>query len=97
MPAHQVSSGTILVQAPASATEGVALYARVSSGDQRADLDRQVARLTQHAVANGWRISTVVAEIGSGMNGRRPKLKRLLAESAARVIVVEHRDRDLRT
>lgn len=93
VPAHQVPSGTILVQASSNVSQGVALYARVSSSGQRADLDRQVARLTQHALANGWRICSVVAEIGSGMNCRRPKLKRLLGDNASRVIVVEHRDR----
>jgi hypothetical protein len=36
---------------------GVALYARVSSGDQRADLDRQLARLALHAVSLGWRVT----------------------------------------
>ncbi len=94
VPAQQVSTGTILVQAsPDEDADCVALYARVSSSDQRADLDRQVARLTEHAVHNGWRISSVVAEVGSGMNGRRPKLKRLLADRGLGTIVVEHRDR----
>jgi putative resolvase len=35
----------------------------------------------------------VVTEVGSGLNGKRPKLKRLLADPQATVIVVEHRDR----
>lgn len=93
VPARQVSTGTILVEVATASRDAVALYARVSSADQREDLDRQVARLTQHAVAQGWYVASVVSEVGSGMNGRRPKLKRLLADNNARVIVVEHRDR----
>ena len=39
----------ILVEEPPVAVDGLGLYARVSSHDQRADLDRQVARLTEWA------------------------------------------------
>jgi putative resolvase len=35
----------------------------------------------------------VVAEVGSGLNGKRPKLARVLSDRSASVIVVEHRDR----
>jgi putative resolvase len=44
IPPRQTATGTILVGMPAreSSTAAV-LYARVSSGDQQADLDRQVA------------------------------------------------------
>lgn len=35
----------------------------------------------------------VVTEVGSGMNGARPKARRLLADGSVDVIVVEHRDR----
>ena len=71
---------------------GVVLYARVSSHDQRADLDRRVARLTQWATANGFEVGQVVFEVGSGLNGKRPKLARVLSDPSAAVIVVEHRD-----
>ena len=35
----------------------------------------------------------MVAEVGSGLNGKRPKLARVLSDPSASVIVVEHRDR----
>ena len=35
----------------------------------------------------------VVREVGSGVNGRRPELRRVLPGPSAAVIVVEHRDR----
>ncbi len=45
VPAEQLPTGTIIVHSEkASADAGVALYARVSSADPKADLDRQMAR-----------------------------------------------------
>jgi putative resolvase len=69
------------------------VYARVSSHDQRADLERQVARLTEWVTAQGIVVADVVCEVGSGMDGRRPKLRRILSDPSVTVIVVEHRDR----
>lgn len=95
VPAHRVGPRTILVDArpgPGQG-EGVALYARVSSHDQRADLERQVGRLSEWASRQGMRVTETVSEVGSGMNGSRPKLRRLLADASVRCIVVEHRDR----
>jgi putative resolvase len=69
------------------------VYTRVSSHDQRPDLDRQIARLTRWATQEGLQVAEVVAEVGSGLNGRRTKLRRLLADPAVTTIVVEHRDR----
>ena len=95
VPARQTETGTILVELPAlgSADVGVMVYARVSSHDQRADLDRQVARLTEWATGQGLVVAEVVREVGSGLNGKRPKLRRVLSDPSATVIVVEHRDR----
>ncbi len=45
------------------------IYARVSSHDQRADLDRQVARLTAWATEQDLTVGQVVTEVGSGLNG----------------------------
>jgi predicted site-specific integrase-resolvase len=70
-----------------------AVYARVSSGDQRADLDRQVARVSTWATSQGLSIDRVVTEIGSGRNGKRRKFLALLADPPVTTIVVEHRDR----
>jgi putative resolvase len=94
VPARRLASGTIWVDAAPADTAGrVVLYARVSSHDQRADLDRQVARFTAWATANGHQVGEVVTEVGSGLNGKRPKLRRMLSDPSASVVVVEHRDR----
>jgi putative resolvase len=69
------------------------LYARVSSHDPRSNLDPQVARLAGRATGQRLTVAEVVREVGSGMNGRRPKLHRVLSDPSVTVIVVKHRDR----
>jgi len=69
------------------------LYARVSASDQKADLARQVDRLRMFAAGKGYEQIEVVSEIGSGLNGRRPRLLNLLATPTVGRIGIEHRDR----
>ncbi len=42
-------------------------YARVSSNDQKLDLDRQQELLEAYCAAKGWRTQTI-RDLGSGMN-----------------------------
>jgi putative resolvase len=97
VPAQRVGPRMILVNIEAStkpeAVDGLGLYARVSSHDQKDDLDRQVARLTRWAASAGHRVVRVESEVGSGVNGARSKVKRLLADPGVTTIVVEHKDR----
>jgi putative resolvase len=51
-----------------------------------------VARLTAWASDKELEVAQVVCEVGSGLNGKRPKLRRL-SDPDARVIVVDRRDR----
>lgn len=94
VPVRQTPSGTWLVDEPAMEAPGrVVAYCRVSSADQKPDLDRQVARVVQGATGLGLPVADVVTEVGSGLDGRRRKLHRLLSDPGVAVIVVEHRDR----
>jgi len=93
VPARRIGARTILVETASSRQGGAALYARVSSHDQREDLERQLGRLVAWAAANGIAVTQTVSEVGSGTNGARPKLRRLLADQSVGCIVVEHRDR----
>lgn len=96
VPAVRVNSRSVLVSpvAPAqSPATACGLYARVSSHDQKDDLDRQVARLTRWAAGAGGQVVRVEAEVGSGMNGSRAKVRRMLADPKVTAVVVEHRDR----
>ena len=70
-----------------------AIYARVSSSDQKPDLDRQVARVTTWTTSNGHSIDSVVTEVWSTLNGKRRKFLALLWDPEVTTIVVEHRDR----
>ena len=93
-PTEQLPTGTIIVYPEEEKGKGkTAIYARVSSSDQKEDLRRQVQRLRDFCAAQGMTIDQEVTEIGSGMNGRRRKLLRLLADETIKTIVVEHRDR----
>jgi putative resolvase len=97
VPSKQLPSGTIIVaEADQKKANSVAIYARVSSNDQKKDLDRQVARLVTHANEKGLSVSKAFTEIGSGLNGHRPKLMKLLADDSIQIILVEHRDRLMR-
>ena len=68
-------------------------YARVSSTEQKPHLQNQANRLWAHAGQNRIPMDEVVSEIASGLNDKRPKLRKLLADPAVHTIVVEHRDR----
>ena len=94
IPATRVG-GLILIDQPASTVPaGVSVvYARVSSADQRQDLERQVARVTTWATTHELAVDRVVTEVGSALNGHRRKLLGLLGDPEVTTIVVEHRDR----
>ena len=73
-------------------------YARVSSHDQKDDLERQKQVLELYCAQKGWTCE-VIADLGSGMNYNKKGLKRLLNEIIeGRVgrLVVAHKDRLLR-
>lgn len=92
VPSEQLPTGTIIVhvEEPTPVLSGrTVAYCRVSSSDQREDLNRQVARV---ALAHPG-IDQFVTEIGSGMNAKRPKLQKILADPDVTTIVVEHRER----
>ena len=97
VPAYRVG-GLILIGDPvtpgtAAASGSTVVYARVSSADQRPDLDRQVARVTSWATGQRLAVDRVVTEVGSALNGKRRKFLALLKDQTVSTIVVEHRDR----
>ena len=90
--AFRNDAGRWMVEIDDPETETVA-YARVSSHDQKHDLDRQIARIAEWAATNDIKIDRYVREIGSGLNDRRKQLTKLLRDPRCRRIVVEHRER----
>lgn len=94
VPARKVGGLILVGQPSAPPAAGITVvYARVSSADQRADLDRQVARVTAWATGQGLAVDRVVTEVGSALNGHRRKFLALLRDPQVTAIAVEHRDR----
>jgi putative resolvase len=95
--AHQLPSGTVIVDVPTTPQsvrpQQVAVYARVSSAENRNNLDTQAERVVAFCAANGWQVAMVVKECGSGVNDQRPQFLALLANTDISRIVVEHKDR----
>ena len=90
---EQLPNGRYYVVVPPEQDGRCVVYARVSSPDQKDDLDRQVGRVVEWATQQGCRPDEVVKEIGSGLNGNRRRLRRLVADHTVGTIVVEHRER----
>jgi len=92
--AMKTPSGSIVVLEDESDREDyVVTYARVSSSENRNNLDAQSDRLQQFCIANGWVIKENIKEIGLGVNDKRKKLEKLLNNEKATKIIVEHKDR----
>jgi predicted site-specific integrase-resolvase len=94
---HRVGKHTVMIdegQEPVSEQQKkVAIYTRVSSAENRSNLDSQAERLVAYGAAKGYQISKVVKEVGSGINDARPKFLALLEDPSIDVILVEHKDR----
>jgi predicted site-specific integrase-resolvase len=74
-------------------TTNVAVYARVSSSENKTSLEAQKERLVAYCAAKGYQLKRVVTETGSGFNDSRPRLQSLLIDQSIDLIVVEHKDR----
>ena len=73
-------------------------YARVSSHDQKSDLDRQDAVLSAYCQSKEWNFE-VIRDLGSGMNYRKKGLSKLLnalLDGDVARLVITHKDRLLR-
>jgi putative resolvase len=93
---YQAPSGTIIVETQSKQAEAdarIAIYARVSSSEQKENLERQAERLTQYCTLRGFRVVKLIKEIGSGVNDNRPQLLSLLSDPLITRVVVEHKDR----
>jgi predicted site-specific integrase-resolvase len=64
VPARKVGGLILVSQEEGPARQAVVVYARVSSADQRPDLDRQVARVTSWATGNGMSVDRVLPRSG---------------------------------
>ena len=69
------------------------VYARVSSSENKSNLESQAERVKNWAVLNGYSVNKVIKEIGSGLNDQRSKLENILKDPSIDYIIVEHKDR----
>ncbi|ABW01677.1 IS607 family transposase [Caldivirga maquilingensis] len=72
------------------------IYARVSSSDQRNDLERQIQYLTQYCSAKGYEIVDVLRDVASGLRTNRRDLLKLfnyVVNGQVDVVVVTYKDR----
>ena len=93
---YQLPSGTIIINVNLSSPVNervVCIYARVSSSENKANLESQAERLVQYSIAKGYRIHKVVKEIGSGLNDNRKQLTSILSDNKYNILLVEHKDR----
>ncbi len=97
---YQLPTGTVIIEEPVAQRviseprpQFVAVYARVSSSENKQNLDTQAERLISWCNAQGWSVGKVVKECGSGVNDQRPKFLALLANPTISRIVVEQKDR----
>ena len=73
-------------------------YARVSSNDQKDDLERQKIVLEAYCAQKGWSFE-VISDLGSGLNYRKKgliKLIKLICSEQVERLVLTHKDRLLR-
>jgi predicted site-specific integrase-resolvase len=98
---RRVGAHTILIDEPTrvsvpSSKPQTVVYTRVSSAENKTNLDSQAERLVASCAARGYQVGKVVKEIGSGVNDNRPKFLALLADPGVGRIVIEHKHRGTR-
>lgn len=75
------------------------IYARVSSNNQKDDLNNQIEFLKQYANAKGIIVDEILEDIGSGLNYNRKKWNQLIercVNSEITSVIITHKDRFIR-
>lgn len=90
---EKTKTGRIRILIDENKIYNVAVYARVSSSENKDNLERQKDRLISYCNAKGYKVDKIITEIGSGLNDTRPKLEKLLLDNSINLIVVENKDR----
>ena len=92
--ALQDEFGKILIaEGKSDKEEYVVCYARVSSSENKKNLESQAERLVAYGNAKGYQIKQVIKECASGLNDKRPKMMKLLQDERITRIIIEHYDR----
>lgn len=73
--------------------ENVIIYCRVSSSENKNNLEKQKDRMINYCNARGYKVNKIISEVGSGINDKRPKLVSILTSCNFSKIIIEHKDR----
>lgn len=85
--------GSIRIIIDENKQQRIAIYCRVSSSENKDNLERQKERVLNYCAAKGYQVEKVICEVGSGLNDGRQKLQSLLSDASITRIIVEHSDR----
>ena len=92
--AYRLPSGAIIVPEEKLIRQDFTItYSRVSSSENKDNLESQSRRLIDFCNAKGWVTNLNIKEIGSGLNDKRKKLEDILRKHKPTRLVVEHKDR----
>jgi len=75
------------------------IYTRVSTSNQKDDLNNQVEFLKQYANAKGVIVDEIFEDIGSGLNYNRKKWNKLIEDcmlGLVKTVIIAHKDRFIR-
>ena len=93
---YRIPEGEVNRLLKGKATNTAVIYARVSSSDQKNDLERQVEYLKKYCSAKGYNVVDILTDVASGLNEKRRGLKKLfeyVVNGKVDVVVVSYKDR----
>ncbi len=95
---RRYSASQLMAQQTPHLQRKTVAYSRVSSHDQKKDLERQQEILSLYCASRGWQYE-IISDLGSGMNYRKKGLRQLLSlivSGQVERLVITHKDRLLR-
>jgi len=93
---HRIPESEIKRILEGKVPDEVVIYARVSSRDQKEDLERQVEYLKGYCTTKGYKVARILTDIASGLNEDRKGLRqlfRLVESGEITKVVITCRDR----
>ena len=80
--AYKLPTGTVIVseEGAQGAKQSVSVYCRVSSSENKGNLESQKQRLLDYCAAKGYKVNRVVTEVGSGIDDTRKQWLSLLQD-----------------
>jgi len=93
---YRVPESEVLRLLEGKLLDKVVIYARVSSRDQKEDLERQVEYLKNYCSTKGYHVAKIITDISSGLNENRKGLKqlfKLVENGEVTRVIITYKDR----